>query len=122
MLIAGNWKMFKGPAEAGEFCRALRDAALPDDVDVVVAPPYVSLASAVQALAGTEIGVFAQNCHWDAEGAFTLHARPGSALLICSAPGYRPRAETVTVGAGGVRHDVVLEPSDRTARTPVAGS
>ncbi len=58
----------------------------------------------------------------DAEGAFTLHARPGSALLICSAPGHRPRAETVTVGAGGVRHDVVLEPSDRPARTPVAGS
>ncbi|HEX4526961.1 MAG TPA: triose-phosphate isomerase [Gaiellaceae bacterium] len=71
MLIAGNWKMFKGPSEAGEFCRALRDAALPDDVDVVVAPPYVSLASAVQALAGTEIGVFAQNCHWANEGAFT---------------------------------------------------
>ena len=44
MLIAGNWKMFKGPAEAGAFCRALRDADLPDDVDVVVCPPYVSLA------------------------------------------------------------------------------
>ena len=71
MLIAGNWKMFKGPREAGEFCRALRDAALPEDVDVVVAPPYVSLATTVQVLAGTEIGVFAQNCHWESEGAFT---------------------------------------------------
>jgi len=71
MLIAGNWKMFKGPADAGEFCRGLRDTALPDDVDVVIAPPYVSLSAAVQALAGTEIGVFAQNCHWESEGAFT---------------------------------------------------
>ena len=70
-LIAGNWKMFKGPDEAGVFCRALRDAELPDGVDVVVAPPFVSLGAAVQALAGTEIGVFAQNCHWEAEGAFT---------------------------------------------------
>jgi triosephosphate isomerase len=70
-LIAGNWKMFKGPAEAGEFCRALRDADLPDDVDVVVCPPYVSLAASVQALAGTEIGVFAQSCHWAEDGAFT---------------------------------------------------
>ena len=70
MLIAGNWKMFKGPAEAGEFCRALRDADL-GTVDVVVCPPYVSLAAAVQALAGTEIGVAAQNVHWAAEGAFT---------------------------------------------------
>ena len=70
MLIAGNWKMFKGPAETGEFCRALRDADL-GTVDVVVCPPYVSLADAVQALAGTEIGVAAQNVHWAAEGAFT---------------------------------------------------
>jgi len=71
MLIAGNWKMFKGPAEAGAFCRELRDADLPEGVDVVVCPPYVSLAAAAQALAGTEIGVFAQSCHWDREGAFT---------------------------------------------------
>ena len=71
MLIAGNWKMFKGPAEAGAFCRALREAELPDDVDVVVCPPYVSLETAVQALAGTEVGVFAQSCHWESEGPFT---------------------------------------------------
>ena len=70
MLIAGNWKMFKGPAETAAFCRALREADL-GGVDVVVAPPFVSLADAVQTLAGTEIGVFAQNCHWEAEGAFT---------------------------------------------------
>jgi triosephosphate isomerase len=71
MLIAGNWKMFKGPAEAGAFCRELREADLPEDVDAVVCPPYVSLEAAVQALAGTEVGVFAQNCHWETEGAFT---------------------------------------------------
>jgi triosephosphate isomerase (TIM) len=71
MLIAGNWKMYKGPREAAAFCRELRDAALPDDVDVVVCPPYVSLENAVQALADTEIGVFAQSCHWEREGPFT---------------------------------------------------
>ena len=70
-LVAGNWKMFKGPAEAGGFCRALREVDLPEDVDVVVAPPFVSLGDAVQALAGTEIGVFSQNCHWEHDGAFT---------------------------------------------------
>src|SRR3954451_18228702 len=69
-LIVGNWKMVKGPAEAGAFCRELRDADL-GTADVVVAPPFVSLAEAVQALAGTEIGVFAQNCHWEPEGPFT---------------------------------------------------
>jgi triosephosphate isomerase len=76
MLIAGNWKMFKGPRETAEFCRLLRDADLPDEVDVVVCPPYVSLADAVQALAGTEIGVFAQNCHWEQEGPFTGEVSP----------------------------------------------
>jgi triosephosphate isomerase len=70
MLIAGNWKMYKGPAETAEFCRALREADL-GTVDVVVCPPYVSLADAVLALAGTEIGVAAQNVHWAADGAFT---------------------------------------------------
>jgi triosephosphate isomerase len=70
VLVAGNWKMFKGPLEAAAFCRRLRDADL-GGADAAVCPPYVSLAGAVQALAGTEIGVFAQNCHWDAEGPFT---------------------------------------------------
>jgi triosephosphate isomerase (TIM) len=70
VLIAGNWKMFKGPDETGAFCRALREADL-GSVEVVVCPPYVSLGEAVQALAGTEIGVAAQNVHWAPEGAFT---------------------------------------------------
>jgi triosephosphate isomerase (TIM) len=75
MFIAGNWKMFKGPRETGEFCRALRQTDL-GDVDVAVCPPYVSLAEAVQVLAGTEIGIFAQSCHWASEGAFTGEISP----------------------------------------------
>jgi triosephosphate isomerase len=76
VLIAGNWKMFKGAAEAAVFCRELRATELPADVDVVVCPSFVSLSDAVQALAGTEIGVFAQNCHWEREGAFTGEVSP----------------------------------------------
>ena len=70
MLIAGNWKMYKGPAETAEFCLGLRAQEL-EGVDVVVCPPFVSLAVAVQLLAGTEIAVAAQNIHWEVEGAFT---------------------------------------------------
>jgi triosephosphate isomerase len=70
MLIAGNWKMYKGPAEAAEFCLGLREQEL-EGVDVVVCPPYLSLAVAVQLLAGTEIAVAGQNVHWEAEGAYT---------------------------------------------------
>jgi triosephosphate isomerase (TIM) len=70
MLVAGNWKMFKGPSATSEFCLGLREQEL-EAVDVVVCPPYVSLAVAVQLLAGTEIAVAAQNVHWDGEGAYT---------------------------------------------------
>jgi triosephosphate isomerase len=70
MLIAGNWKMYKGPAEAAEFCLGLREQEL-EGVDVVVCPPFVSLAVAVQLLAGTEIAVAAQNVSWEDEGAYT---------------------------------------------------
>jgi triosephosphate isomerase len=70
MLIAGNWKMYNGPAETAEFCLGLREQEL-EGVDVVVCPPFVSLAVAVQLLAGTEIAVAAQNVHWEDEGAYT---------------------------------------------------
>jgi triosephosphate isomerase len=69
-LIAGNWKMYKGSAETAEFCLGLREEEL-EGVDVVVCPPFVSLAVAVQLLAGTEIAVASQNVHWDAEGPYT---------------------------------------------------
>jgi triosephosphate isomerase (TIM) len=72
MLIAGNWKMYKTASEAGEFCRALREALGGlEGVDVAVCPPYTGLAPAVQALADTEIAVAAQNVHWEQEGAYT---------------------------------------------------
>jgi triosephosphate isomerase (TIM) len=64
VLIAGNWKMFKGPAETRVFLEAFR---APSGVDVVVCPPYVSLAAAVQ----HGVTVYAQNVHWATEGAYT---------------------------------------------------
>jgi triosephosphate isomerase (TIM) len=72
VLIAGNWKMHKGPEAAAAFCRELRDQLeWVDGVDVAVCPPFPSLGAAVQALAGTDIAVAAQNVHWEVEGAFT---------------------------------------------------
>src|SRR5215216_6274202 len=67
--------MFKGPGETAEFCLGLRETDL-GDVDVVVCPPFVSLAVAVQVLAQTEIAVAAQNVHWEAEGPYTGEVSP----------------------------------------------
>jgi triosephosphate isomerase len=72
VLIAGNWKMHKGPEETAHFCRELRDQLeWVDGVDVAVCPPFPSLSAAVQALAGTDVAVAAQNVHWEVEGAYT---------------------------------------------------
>ncbi len=65
--------MFKGSHQAREFAVQIRN--LPDrlpGVDVVVCPPYVSLAATIQGLGGeSAIRVYAQNVHWELEGAFT---------------------------------------------------
>jgi len=72
MLIAGNWKMYKGVVETAEFCLELRRREADfEGIDVAVCPPFTSLGVAVQVLAGTDIAVAAQNVHWEAEGAFT---------------------------------------------------
>jgi triosephosphate isomerase len=77
MLIAGNWKMHKGPAETREFSAALR-ARLghAEGVDVIVCPPYPCLHDALAILANTEIAVFAQSAHWAKEGAYTGEVSP----------------------------------------------
>ena len=64
MLIAGNWKMFKGPAETRAFADAFDS---PEGADVVICPAYLSLAAAVEG----GLTTYAQNVHWAPEGAFT---------------------------------------------------
>ena len=56
--------MFKWPSETGDFCTRL---SAPPGVDVVICPPYTSLALAV----ASGVTVYAQNVHWASEGAFT---------------------------------------------------
>ncbi len=66
MLVAGNWKMFKGPAEARAFAGDLA-TRVPGGVDVVVCAPYVSLPAALE----SGLTVYAQSVHWEPEGAYT---------------------------------------------------
>jgi triosephosphate isomerase (TIM) len=64
VLIAANWKMYKGPRETRTFCEAFR---APDGAEAVLCPPFVSLQVALE----SDHVVFAQNVHWADEGAFT---------------------------------------------------
>jgi triosephosphate isomerase (TIM) len=75
VLIAGNWKMYKTPAQTAEFCAAFEP---PAGVDVVVCPPYTSLREAV----GSGLSVYAQNVHWADAGAFTGEISAGMLLEL----------------------------------------
>ncbi|MCG3172223.1 MAG: Bifunctional PGK/TIM [Myxococcota bacterium] len=71
-LIAGNWKMYKTPAESRALARGVADGARGlGAVELAVAPVFVSIGAVADALAGSAIGVAAQNCHWETQGAFT---------------------------------------------------
>jgi triosephosphate isomerase (TIM) len=75
VLVAGNWKMFKGPAETVSFLEAFEP---PMGVEIVVCPAFASLASAV----GRGVPVYAQNVHWAREGAFTGEVSAGMLLEL----------------------------------------
>ncbi len=70
-VIAGNWKMNKTPAEAKALIEEIRPLVADAACDVVVGVPFVDLPVALEATKGTNIGVAAQNCHWEKSGAFT---------------------------------------------------
>ena len=71
-IVAGNWKMHKNAEETEDLLNDLIDK-LPNDVEaqIIVAPTFVNLASAVDHLEFTNIAVAAQNMHQAEAGAFT---------------------------------------------------
>jgi triosephosphate isomerase len=70
ILIAANWKMYKGRAEAEAFFAAWRPLAMPAEREVAFFPPFTLLGAVKRMLPpGQEMG--GQNLHEAAEGAFT---------------------------------------------------
>jgi triosephosphate isomerase (TIM) len=71
-VMAGNWKMYKTPAETSAFFEKFRPAAgNPSHCEVVICPPFTNLTTAIEAAKGTAIRIGAQNIGWAKEGAFT---------------------------------------------------
>jgi triosephosphate isomerase (TIM) len=72
-IIAGNWKMYKDLRESAELLGGVRTAlgSLPPGVQVVVCPPFTSLAVAGEILRGSPIALGAQNMSEFDEGAYT---------------------------------------------------
>lgn len=70
-IIAGNWKMNKDIHAAAELIESLKPLVEGAEAEVVFCPPYVDLVKAVELTEGTNIGIGAQNMHYEESGAFT---------------------------------------------------
>jgi triosephosphate isomerase len=71
-IVAGNWKMNKNSEQTEDLLNELIEKMPIDtDVQVIVAPTFVNLSSAVDHLEFTSIEVAAQNVHQSKSGAFT---------------------------------------------------
>ncbi len=72
VVIAGNWKMNKTPAEAKALIEELKPmVAGKNGCDIVICVPYVDISVAVEATKGTNIKVGAENVHFAESGAYT---------------------------------------------------
>jgi triosephosphate isomerase (TIM) len=84
-LIAGNWKMNRTVPEALTLAREVKgmvSSVVGERMEVALAPPFVSLLAVAAELLGTEVRLAAQNCHWEASGAYTGEV---SAPMLASA-------------------------------------
>ncbi len=71
-IVAGNWKMHTNRAEAGQLARAIaQNAPAADQCGVAVCPPFVYLTDVLSALEGSPVQAGAQDCYFEAKGAFT---------------------------------------------------
>lgn len=72
-IVAGNWKMYTTPEEARDLAASVK-AALPQGdsgPEVLICPPYTSLAAVVAEASGSALLIGGQNMHWEDEGAYT---------------------------------------------------
>jgi len=71
-FIAGNWKMFKTVHDTVVYVKEFRSLVKDiEDVEIVIAPPFTAVYAAAEAARNSNIGVAAQNLHWERDGAFT---------------------------------------------------
>jgi triosephosphate isomerase (TIM) len=71
-VIAGNWKMYKTLADTRAFFSSfLPLVAAARHCDIVVAPPFTAISTAVEATKNSSVAIAGQNVSWSKEGAFT---------------------------------------------------
>lgn len=83
-IIAGNWKMYFTAAETAAFVAQIRDQLNQvEGVDVAFCAPFINIPTLAEAVAGTKIGVGAQNMYFEESGAYTGEVAPGMLVPFC---------------------------------------
>ena len=75
-IIAGNWKMNKTPSETKALISEMKPLVSGADCKVVLCVPFVDIDAALNASAGSNIEIGAENCHFEKSGAFTGEVSP----------------------------------------------
>jgi triosephosphate isomerase len=71
-LMAGNWKMYKTPADTHAFFETFKPlVAAASHCNIAICPPFPNLYAAVLETKDSNIGIGAQNLYWGKEGAVT---------------------------------------------------
>lgn len=75
-LLAGNWKMYLSQKEAADLASKITSGNIPEDREVLLAPPAISLQTVGQVLASSKVQLASQNICWAENGAFTGEISP----------------------------------------------
>lgn len=70
-FVAGNWKMNTSEAEAVGLAKGVVEGTRSAACDVAIGVPFPHLGAVRDALKGSQVGLAAQDVHWEAKGAFT---------------------------------------------------
>jgi triosephosphate isomerase len=70
-IIAGNWKMNKSISETKAFFTELLKKLQKTENSVILAPPFLSLQSAIETTKNSTVQISSQNVHFEENGAFT---------------------------------------------------
>src|SRR3990172_4302106 len=84
-LVAGNWKMNRTVAEARDLVSGMSaQLRQVSNVEKVLCPPFTALPALAAMLAGSDIGLGAQDMYWEEKGAFTGQVAPGMVKEFCN--------------------------------------
>lgn len=75
-IVAGNWKMNKTPSEAKALIEELKPLVASETSDVVFCVPAIDIPAAIEAAAGSNIAIGAENMYFEESGAYTGEIAP----------------------------------------------